>query len=49
MVIENIYRGLYSLQIISMWLTVTLIIIVNNVDNFLFNQNNETFNVLSQI
>ena len=34
MVIENIYRGLYDLQIISMWLTVTLIIIVNHVDHF---------------
>ena len=34
MVIENIYRGLYSLQIISMCLTVTLMIIVNHVDHF---------------
>ena len=34
MVIEKIYRGLYGLQIISMWLTVTLIIIVNHVDHF---------------
>jgi len=34
MVIKNIYRGLYGLQIISMWLTVTLIIIVNHVDHF---------------
>ena len=34
MVIENIYRGLYGLQIISMWLTVTLIIRRNHVDLF---------------
>ena len=34
MVIENIYRGLYGLPIISMWLTVTLIIIGSHVDRF---------------
>ena len=34
MVIEKIYRGLYGLQIISMCLTITLIIIVNHVDHF---------------
>ena len=33
MVIENIYRGLYGLQTISMWLTVTLRT-VNHVDHF---------------
>ena len=33
MVIENIYRGLYGLQTISMWLTVTLRM-VNHVDHF---------------
>ena len=36
MVIEDIYRGLYGLQIISTWLTVTTIIIVNHVDQFQF-------------
>jgi len=34
MVIEKIYMGLYGLQIISMWLTETLIIRINHVDLF---------------
>ena len=38
MVIDNIYRRFYSFQIISMWLTVTLIVTENYIDHFVFTE-----------